>query len=72
MAVRKDEQTQLEDWLTMLITTYQYSPSEGLLKAINYYIDRVISLLNNDQNFLPLCQYYSMKKFWQWKLKLTS
>jgi len=58
---------QIEDWLNILITTYRDSPSIGLAKVINYYIERIINEDELKQDSFRLCQYQNMKKFWSWK-----
>jgi hypothetical protein len=60
---------QLEDWLSLLITTYKDHPSCGLAKTINYYLLRL--LRHDDINFCgnKRCEYLIMKKFWKWQAR---
>lgn len=61
------ELLQLENWLSLLIATYQEHPSCGLAKIINYYIERLSR--HDDMEFCGKnsCEYLGMKKFWQWQ-----
>jgi len=58
---------QLENWLTLLITTYKEHPSLGLAKTISYYLNRLLN--HDDINFCgdKRCDYLVMQKFWQWQ-----
>lgn len=58
---------QLENWLTILITTYKEHPSCGLAKIINYYLGRLLN--HDDISFFSekRCEYLLMKKFWRWQ-----
>lgn len=63
------EFSQLETWLTVLITTYKDHPSSGLAKTINYYLGRI--LRHEDIHFYGKkhCEYLVMQKFWRWKTR---
>ena len=60
--------TRLEHWLVLLIANYRLQPSLSLLKAINYYIERLIqhedSYLYSQHN-----DYIRMQKYWRWLKK---
>jgi len=67
---------QLENWLTILVTTYKDHPTYGLAKTINYYLDRLlchedISLYDKcgENHKDKRCDYLSMKMFWGWQAK---
>ena len=64
-----EEFSQIERWLTVLITTYEQYPSLALAKTINYYVQRLIS--HEDIMLLPnrKCDYFSMLRYWQWVIK---
>jgi len=60
--------SQLENWLNVLITSYQYQPDHASIKYILYYIERITNE-NDDELNVNLCDYLHMKRFWQWKLQ---
>jgi hypothetical protein len=56
----------LENWVSMLITTYKNNPSSGLAKTVCFYIDK---LLHHDEIYFygqKRCEYLAMQRFWQW------
>lgn len=59
--------SQLESWLTVLVTTYAHNPSSGLAKVIDYSIERILNQHDICKEPNLRCQYVSMKKFWQWQ-----
>ncbi len=58
---------QLENWLTILITTYKEHPSCGLAKTISYYLAGLLH--HDDIDFCggKRCDYLVMYKYWQWQ-----
>lgn len=66
--MKSSKQSRLENWLSVLITSYQHQPDQGVIKHILYYIERITHESNYD-NALSLCEYQHMKRFWQWKLQ---
>ena len=60
----------LENWLELLIISYQIQPDTCIIKHIIYYIDRLTQYID-DKNQLNMCQYAAMKRYWQWKLDNT-
>lgn len=63
------EFSQLETWLSILISTYKENPSCGLAKTINYYLGRI--LRHDDIHFCgdKRCEYVVMQKFWRWQAR---
>tara|TARA_R110001583_G_scaffold129277_5_gene280948 strand:- start:831 stop:1046 length:216 start_codon:yes stop_codon:yes gene_type:complete len=58
---------QLENWLTILITTYKDQPTCGLAKTINYYLDYLLSHEDINSCGKKRCEYLVMRKFWEWQ-----
>ena len=61
---KSSEISQLEDWLQILMSTYDQHPSDNLAKVINYYIDRIAHHDDFNSTSHNLCQYATMKKYW--------
>jgi len=65
----------LENWVSMLISTYKNNPSSGLAKTVCFYIEKLLH--HDDISFYgdKRCEYLAMQRFWHWhakKEKLTS
>lgn len=56
-----------ENWLQILMNTYQCHPSHGLAQVINYYLGRIIHDEEIKCDHRKLMKYCSMKKFWHWR-----
>ncbi|WP_286262918.1 hypothetical protein [Thalassotalea atypica] len=56
--------SQMEDWLSVLIASYEVAPSKNVVQCILYYIDRI--LLDDECNARDHshCQYHRMKAYW--------
>ena len=58
----------MEQWLQVLLTSYQAAPDSQIVKYINYYLERIL----RDQECRACqhkhCQYLRMQKYWQWQL----
>lgn len=61
------EFSQLEAWLSILLSTYEAHPSGSLAKTINYYLERILH--HDDIYFYSQkhCEYIVMQKFWRWQ-----
>jgi len=58
---------QLEDWLSILVSTYNDHPSHGLARVINYYIERMLFQENVMIEPHAYCHYLTMRKYWRWQ-----
>lgn len=58
---------QLENWLQVLIVSYQTSPNLATLKHILYYVERLIFHPECQENIERLSCYRKVQKFWQWR-----
>lgn len=75
--VVSSEFLQLENWLAILIATYNENPTCGLAKTIHYYIERLLHHediyldgdKHNEHRVNKYCEYLCMKKFWRWQAK---
>ena len=56
----------MENWLIMLLTTYNNNPSSALAKTISFYLNKLLH--HDDINFCgdKRCEYLAMQRFWQW------
>lgn len=57
----------LENWLLLLINTYNRNPSNALAKTISAYLTK---LLNHDDIYDyrdRRCDYLRMQRFWRWQ-----
>lgn len=61
------ELSQLDSWLNILISTYKEHPSCSLAKAINDYLNRLLT--HDDISFCSdkRCDYLLMQRFWRWQ-----
>ncbi len=61
------EFTRIENWLTLLITTYKQTPSYGLAQTICYYLNKLLN--HDDFNYCKSkrCDYLSMHRYWRWQ-----
>ncbi|PKG86318.1 hypothetical protein CXF85_01040 [Colwellia sp. 75C3] len=57
----------MENWLVMLLSTYNNNPSTGLAHTINFYVDKL--LRHDDINFYgnKRCEYLAMQRYWRWQ-----
>ncbi len=60
------ELSQLEDWLSILMATYNKIPSISLAKVITYYIERIVNHDDFELKYRTHCQYVTMRKYWHW------
>jgi len=59
----------LEQWLKVLIVSYQINPSASVAQCIVYYIERILQHEDCPKAYGQQCHYFSMKKFWYWQAK---
>ncbi|PKI14165.1 hypothetical protein [Colwellia sp. 12G3] len=57
----------MENWLVMLLTTYNTNPSSALAHTINFYLDTLLH--HDDISFYgnKRCEYLAMQRFWRWQ-----
>jgi len=61
-----NEFTYMENWLAMLLATYNNNPSTGLAKTISFYLNKLLH--HDDISFCgeKQCEYLAMQRFWRW------
>jgi len=57
----------MENWLNMLLSTYNNNPSNALAHTINFYLDKLLH--HDDITFYSnkRCEYIAMQRFWRWQ-----
>ncbi|REL25720.1 hypothetical protein DXX93_03560 [Thalassotalea euphylliae] len=58
----------MEQWLQVLLLSYQTAPQTQIIKYINYYLTRIIAHEECQACRQKHCQYLRMQKYWQWRL----
>lgn len=59
--------SQMQNWLNILLNTYAENPSTGLAKVIGFYVDKICHYEEVMIDSKLSCQYFHMRKFWQWR-----
>ena len=59
----------MEQWLQVLLLSYQTSPETQIVKYINYYLSRILSHEECQAIKQKHCQYLRMQRYWQWHLQ---
>lgn len=59
----------MEQWLQVLLLSYQTAPEVQIVKYINYYLCRILSHEECQATKQKHCQYLRMQKYWQWHLQ---
>ncbi|REL30585.1 hypothetical protein [Thalassotalea euphylliae] len=59
----------MEQWLQVLLLSYQTSPETQIVKYINYYLSRILSHEECQATKQKHCQYLRMQRYWQWHLQ---
>ena len=58
----------MEQWLQVLLLSYQTAPQTQIIKYIDYYLKRIIAHEECQACRQKHCQYLRMQKYWQWRL----
>ncbi|WP_448551439.1 hypothetical protein [Thalassotalea montiporae] len=59
----------MEQWLQVLLLSYQTSPETQIVKYINYYLSRILSHEECQAIKQKHCQYLRMQRYWQWHMQ---
>lgn len=58
----------MEQWLQVLLVSYQVAPDKQITQYINYYLSRILAHEDCIKCTNKSYQYQQMLKFWQWRL----